>query len=121
MITKRIVLLLLTVTYKIFAQPGDCYVVTNEDLLLTEHVESLHRNRVPYELRPQIEQEVITIIGNSIRKTDPALSEEDINDRAKRWLQEALDEMEREDREDLHEHYEQNNNNDTDEGFFEYT
>ncbi|WP_422475287.1 hypothetical protein [Endozoicomonas sp. ALB032] len=99
MITKRIVLLLLAVTYKIFAQPGDCLVVTNEDLLLTEHIESLHRNRVPSELRPQPEQEAITIIGNSIRKTDSALSEEDINDRSKRWLQETLDEMEREDRE----------------------
>ncbi|WP_257281478.1 MULTISPECIES: hypothetical protein [unclassified Endozoicomonas] len=117
MMTNRAALLFLAVTYKICAQPDGCLVVTNEDLLLTEHVESLFRNRVPDDLRPQLVQEVIRIIGNSIRKTDPKLSEKDIYDRSKQWLQKQLDQMKQVDREDFPEYYEQNNNNDSDEAF----
>ncbi len=106
-INRKIILLTVTLilTTKASASESEVITVTPTDLLLTEHVMSLFKNKVPKENKDQIENEVINIISNSIRDSCPELDEEEINNKAWDWLNKQLEDLKTQDKEDYPEFY----------------
>ena len=81
---------------------GAC-VVMQEDLILGEHIMSLHTGRVPLQNRAYIRSEVIRVKSSALRRENPLLGEREAKNQSELWLQNELDELENQDQEDLEE------------------
>ena len=79
---------------------GACAVI-REDLILSEHIMSLHSGRVPPQTRDYIRSEVIRIKRNVIRRENPLLTQKEVEEETVQWLEHQLDELENQDQEDF--------------------
>ena len=82
---------------------GACAVMP-DDLILSEHIMSLHTGRVPIQSRAYIRSEVIRIKSNALRRENALLSQREANELAVIWLEDQLDQLENQDKEGFADH-----------------
>ncbi len=75
---------------------GAC-AIAEEELIITEHIMSLHTGRAPLEIRPWLKAEVIRIRSNALRRENPLLNQREAEEQSEQWLNHELDELENQD------------------------
>ena len=75
--------------------------MTPDNLIISEHIMSIHTGRAPPQARQYLRDEVIRIKSDAIRRNNIQLSDAEIHEQASQWLRNQLEELENQDREDL--------------------
>ena len=74
-----------------------CGIIMQDDLILNEHISSLHSGRIPFQSRANIRSEVIRIKSNAMRRENPLLPQRQAEDQAVMWLEDQLENQDKED------------------------